>query len=100
MIISLTTAVLIAIGIICVTCGVYFVTAYLRDKETGETEETLADTLGDTVNDILNSTLTDEQKLEALLKLLDLDDSGTDWGKIILPATLIIGVAMVLSSKR
>ena len=98
MFLTISTGALICIGIIIAIIGGVLIAAYWRDAVTKEVEGDIAEDelRNEAIDAILNDpTLTPEQKLAALLKLLD---EGTDWGKIILPATLIIGVAMVLSS--
>ena len=99
MFLTISTGALVCIGIIAAIIGGVLIAAYWRDTVTKEVEGEIAEDelRNEAIDAILNdTTLTPEQKLAALLKLLEKD--GTDWGKIILPATLIIGVAMVLSS--
>ena len=91
---TLGTAVLLAIGIICATCVVGFVRAYLRDKITQEITDTVTETLGDLVNDILDSDLSDDEKVDALnLLFKQFAGDGTDWAGIIIPMAGILGLA-------
>jgi len=97
----LGVAALATLSIIALVTGAVLIAAYWRDVVSKEVEETLGEDelRNDAVDDILNNPdLTPEQKTELLLKLLGLDEDGTDWGKIILPATLIIGLAIIGSS--
>jgi len=99
MVFTLSASVLIAIGLICVSAGVIFISAYLRDKVNKELEEIIADNLGNMVDSILGDpTLSDEHKLETLEILLKEygDDDDGDWVSKLVPIAGVLGAAWII----
>jgi hypothetical protein len=94
---TLPVVVMITVGLICLTAGVWFVTAYLRDKVTLETEQIIADQLDETINTILsNPTMNDDQKLAALIALLESTGEDGGWVEKLVPIAGILGAAWVV----